>query len=208
VTTHLQDWEPDATGSPRRACVNSFSHGGTNVILVVEEAPEQEPALPASARIWHLLPLSARTPTALEAATDRLAAWLEHHPDLSLADVAFTLQTGRRTFEHRRFVLARSLEEAREALRERRGSTGVAERRSPSVPLEMTDSAEGMEAIGSLWLTGADIDWQALHAGETRRRVALPTYPFERRRFWVSPPAAATEQGTPETADESAAVTV
>jgi amino acid adenylation domain-containing protein/FkbM family methyltransferase len=40
-------------------------------------------------------------------------------------------------------------------------------------------------ALGRLWLSGAEIDWSAVHAGERRRRVPLPAYPFERRRYWV-----------------------
>lgn len=56
-----------------------------------------------------------------------------------------------------------------------------------------------LDAVGSLWLAGAWRKSGALHAGEVRRRVALPTYPFERRRYWVDPvPAAA--QATPEAA--------
>ncbi len=43
-------------------------------------------------------------------------------------------------------------------------------------------------AIGQLWLAGANPDWNGLQSG-TRRRIALPTYPFERKRFWVEPPA-------------------
>ncbi|MFL6289712.1 MAG: amino acid adenylation domain-containing protein, partial [Thermoanaerobaculia bacterium] len=42
-------------------------------------------------------------------------------------------------------------------------------------------------ALGRLWLSGAEIDWAAVHAGERRRRIPLPTYPFERRRYWVEP---------------------
>ncbi|HEY3568755.1 MAG TPA: SDR family NAD(P)-dependent oxidoreductase, partial [Thermoanaerobaculia bacterium] len=53
-------------------------------------------------------------------------------------------------------------------------------------------------AVGQLWLAGADIDWKALHAGERRHRVELPTYPFERQRYWVDP------RTTPAEADLSA----
>ncbi|MBV8201567.1 MAG: amino acid adenylation domain-containing protein, partial [Acidobacteria bacterium] len=42
-------------------------------------------------------------------------------------------------------------------------------------------------AVGRLWLAGVDVDWVGYHAGERRRRVPLPTYPFERRRYWVEP---------------------
>ncbi|HVR97917.1 MAG TPA: condensation domain-containing protein, partial [Thermoanaerobaculia bacterium] len=49
------------------------------------------------------------------------------------------------------------------------------------------DQAALLEALGRLWLAGAEIDWAAMHAGESLRRVPLPTYPFQRRRFWVEP---------------------
>lgn len=42
------------------------------------------------------------------------------------------------------------------------------------------------EALGTLWVGGAQLDWQKLHAGSRRQRVSLPTYPFERKRFWLS----------------------
>ena len=46
-------------------------------------------------------------------------------------------------------------------------------------------------ALARLWLGGAEIDWQAVHAGERRRRLPLPTYPFQRQRHWIEPAAAA-----------------
>jgi len=42
-------------------------------------------------------------------------------------------------------------------------------------------------ALGSLWQNGVSIDWDAFYAHEERRRIPLPTYPFERQRFWVDP---------------------
>jgi len=50
-----------------------------------------------------------------------------------------------------------------------------------------SDLAALLEAAGRLWLAGAEIDWDGFWAGERRRRVELPTYPFERRRHWVEP---------------------
>ncbi len=40
-------------------------------------------------------------------------------------------------------------------------------------------------ALGRLWLAGVEMDWNGFFAGERRRRVALPTYPFERQRYWI-----------------------
>ncbi|HYO14749.1 MAG TPA: amino acid adenylation domain-containing protein, partial [Thermoanaerobaculia bacterium] len=43
-------------------------------------------------------------------------------------------------------------------------------------------------ALTRLWLAGVAVDWEGFAAGETRQRVPLPTYPFERRRYWIDPP--------------------
>ncbi|HYN22225.1 MAG TPA: SDR family NAD(P)-dependent oxidoreductase, partial [Thermoanaerobaculia bacterium] len=48
-----------------------------------------------------------------------------------------------------------------------------------------------LRTLGQLWLAGVEIDWEGLHAGERRLRVPLPTYPFERERYWVEPVAVA-----------------
>src|SRR5262249_2410594 len=44
-----------------------------------------------------------------------------------------------------------------------------------------------LNTCGQLWCAGIAIDWSQLHAGSQRRRIPLPTYPFERRRYWISP---------------------
>jgi non-ribosomal peptide synthase protein (TIGR01720 family) len=45
-----------------------------------------------------------------------------------------------------------------------------------------------LHALGQLWLTGVPVDWPAFYQGERRLRLSLPTYPFERQRYWVDPP--------------------
>ena len=101
------EWKSDG---PRRAGVSAFGVGGTNAHVVLEQAPERR-ALP-SRRPDQLLVLSARSPAALDQATDNLAAHLKSHPDLDLADVAWTLQVGRRPFDCRRAVVAANATEA------------------------------------------------------------------------------------------------
>jgi acyl transferase domain-containing protein/acyl carrier protein len=115
VNTQLSDWKRGER--PRIAGVSSFGVGGTNAHVVVEEAPAiaSEP----SRKPAQLLILSARSAPALEAATDRLAARLETHPGLNLADVAYTLQVGRKSFTERRVLVCRDCDDARAALQAR-----------------------------------------------------------------------------------------
>jgi len=47
------------------------------------------------------------------------------------------------------------------------------------------DHANMLESLGKLWTAGVEVDWAAFYAAETRKRVVLPTYPFERKRHWV-----------------------
>jgi acyl transferase domain-containing protein/SAM-dependent methyltransferase len=113
VTTSLRPWERN--GIPRRAGVSSFGVGGTNAHIVLEEAPSRE--APIEKRPHQLLLMSARTEAALDQATSRLGAHLQAHPELDLADVAFTLQVGRHFFKHRRvLVLASEEQEAAAAI--------------------------------------------------------------------------------------------
>ncbi len=111
VNTELKEWQTN--GMPRRAGVSSFGIGGTNVHVVLEEAP---PVETRPLRTLQLLTLSAKTATALEAARLNLAAYLKQNAETNLADVAFTLQTGRRSFAHRLALVSHDAEEAAAAL--------------------------------------------------------------------------------------------
>jgi acyl transferase domain-containing protein len=112
VIDKLSDWSPEKM--PRRAGLNSFGVGGTNAHAVLEEAPTVESG-PAS-RPWHLLTLSARTESALERSSINLARHFKENGQQRLGDVAYTLQSGRKAFKHRLFLLARDVNEAVNAL--------------------------------------------------------------------------------------------
>lgn len=115
VNDKLTPWP--ATSQPRRAGVSAFGIGGTNAHVIIEEAPQMLPTDPS--RPWQLLVLSARTASALETATDNLATYLAQNPDVNLADVAYTLQRGRKPFPHRRILVASSPSDAAQALTQR-----------------------------------------------------------------------------------------
>ncbi len=48
------------------------------------------------------------------------------------------------------------------------------------------DREQMLDALASLYLEGAEIDWRAVQAGQTRAPIELPTYPFQRERHWFS----------------------
>lgn len=127
VVNSARPWPAGA--HPRRAGVSSFGIGGTNAHVALEEAPAPESSGPA--RPHQLLTISARTPAALEAATENLATHLEVNPELNLADVASTLQRGRKAFAQRRVIVAT---DAADAVRRLRASVGTVSTRA-------TDSA-------------------------------------------------------------------
>ncbi|NJO80634.1 MAG: SDR family NAD(P)-dependent oxidoreductase [Cyanobacteria bacterium RM1_2_2] len=114
VNTQLSDWHSPDANLPLRAGVSSFGIGGTNAHVVLESAPEPSPSSPS--RPWQILTLSAKTASALDSATDRLLSHLRQHPNLNLADVAYTLQRGRRAFPHRRTVLCQTVADTIQAL--------------------------------------------------------------------------------------------
>ncbi len=92
--------------------------GGTNAHVILEEAPARsQPAV--SLPPWQLLQISARTHTALEAVTDSLVVALANPLPGTLADVAYTLRAGRRSFAYRRIAICRDLDDARVTLEAR-----------------------------------------------------------------------------------------
>lgn len=177
VTDRLRPWDSDG---PRTAGVCAFGIGGTNVHLIVEQAPAP-PASRGPERV--VLALSALTAAALSRSAANLAAHLRRHPEQELADIAHTLHIGRRELPYRLAVVVRDRDEAATALVD---AAPVLATGNP-MPAPADADLDALDAAARLWSAGASIDW-ARFTGATRRRVSLPTYPFERQRCWVEPP--------------------
>lgn len=52
---------------------------------------------------------------------------------------------------------------------------------------EQSDVGFLLTTLGKLWLAGVQVDWSGFYTHEQRHRVPLPTYPFERQRYWIEP---------------------
>lgn len=105
VNRTATEWR--SNGKLRHAGISSFGIGGTNAHAILEEAPRlvRQPSGPEDC----LLVVSARTSAQLTTVVTNLAEHLKGHQDLSLGDVAYTLQTGRRAFGHRAILHAKSM---------------------------------------------------------------------------------------------------
>ena len=105
VNTELTEWQRN--GTPRRAGVSSFGVGGTNAHLILEEPPEKMPSV--TSRDQHLILLSAKNRSALLSMEENLATYLKFHPEIELADVAYTLQVGREAYPFRSMCVSSNM---------------------------------------------------------------------------------------------------
>ncbi|MBI4614804.1 MAG: alpha/beta fold hydrolase, partial [Planctomycetes bacterium] len=174
----------------RLAGVSSFGFSGTNAHVILEEAPEirREPGVSGSpfhvrgrACALRLLALSARTPAALAELAGRFAAWFSANPDVPLADVSHTLLAGRSHFAHRLALVVDSAVEAGERLAAR--ASGRAE--GDAGKEEGAESAR-LHELARRYERGEEIDPKELGLAEPWK-IALPTYPFQRKRYWSLP---------------------
>ncbi|MGW6793687.1 SDR family NAD(P)-dependent oxidoreductase [Streptomyces chartreusis] len=215
-------WQDD--GRPRIASVSSFGAGGSNAHVIVQEyaPPQTEEHVPAmnhssANRTEQLIVLSARTSQQLAAQAERLADFVARD-DIDLADLAFTLQTGREAMRERLAFVVDSTADLLTTLRgfpSEAASDGIGTvlYRGPcagaasGLIAELADDdaqellvdrwarAGKLSKLAAVWVEGLEIDWNTLHQGGTRRRIALPTYPFTSARYWIGdlPPAAETQ---------------
>ena len=233
VQQTLADWSrPVATIDgrerefPRIAGISSFGAGGANTHLVVEEfRPNPDDASDLAIAFGNpvLVVLSARTTERLQQKAAQLADWIEQK-NLSTSDLpalAHTLQVGREAMRERLGfavdtmpdLLARLRDfgdgrpDAEGLVRGRAGGDAAGPARSAAEtddPLARRDLATLLE----LWVRGGTVDWRALHGSRPPARIALPSYPFARNRYWIDTTrtaAALATQGV--TAQSGAAAT-
>jgi phthiocerol/phenolphthiocerol synthesis type-I polyketide synthase E len=108
VNTVLKPWL-SKDGMPLRAGISALGIGGTNAHVILEESPAFK--FDKKDDGWYLFPLSARTTTALEQATNNIKQYLENNPDINLSDVVYTLSVGRKTFKYRRVLVCQNVKE-------------------------------------------------------------------------------------------------
>src|SRR5256885_6920677 len=185
VNAKLANW---AVGdAPRRAGVTSLGIGGTNAHVILEEAPPLPPA--QGEKPFQLLTVSAKTETALKNSCDNLASYLVDNPSLRLADVAFTLQAGRKEFPVRRSFVAADKEPAIRALRGDEPRNAMASKTAGDPPqVVFLFSGQGSQYVGMC--RGLYDSEPAFHENLDRCAAALrPLLPLDLRQILFPDPA-------------------
>ncbi|MCK4897144.1 MAG: type I polyketide synthase, partial [Anaerolineales bacterium] len=114
VNTSLKEWGRNL--NPRRAGVSSFGIGGTNVHLILEEAPPSQVAKKANERPHQVLALSAVNEAALGDLAARFASYLKDHRTEDIGDICYTTNSGRTHFDHRLAIRGNSTLQLHEKL--------------------------------------------------------------------------------------------
>lgn len=112
VNNLLSEWKTN--GGPKRAGVSSFGIGGTNAHVILEESPPLNPI--GKSRPSHLILLSARSGEALDTAAKNLKKFIADRPGISIPDLSYTLQVGRKAFSYRGMMVCHDSKDALDKL--------------------------------------------------------------------------------------------
>jgi 3-oxoacyl-(acyl-carrier-protein) synthase/NADPH:quinone reductase-like Zn-dependent oxidoreductase/SAM-dependent methyltransferase/NAD(P)-dependent dehydrogenase (short-subunit alcohol dehydrogenase family) len=184
VVTEAREWEP--IDERRIAGVSSFGFSGTNAHVVVEgwqEAPTEE-----AAPYEDVLVLTARTEEALRELAERYETFLSQS-SAGWNDVCHTAAVGRADFGERLAVIAEKKPEAVKKLRgwlEANSTDGVYRGQVGARHYSEIGVLGATAAIAAAFVRGAAIDWPKRMGERDLRKVALPTYPFQRERYWIA----------------------
>lgn len=205
VVQRLEEWkakELDGARVPLRAGISSFGAGGSNAHVILEKYEPAETGKEESTGPSELIfPLSAKNEDQLRETAVRLLRFLQQNP-VNLNDAARTLQIGRKSFDYRMAIVARTKEELIEKLtcfvdgkrsddvvtghvKSGEGVTRFLNRREKQEFIRLLSQGREPHKIAGLWAEGLLTDWNGLESSGCGKRISLPTYPFADKRHWA-----------------------
>ncbi|PWY57586.1 beta-ketoacyl synthase [Legionella qingyii] len=206
VQQTVSKWQQPSPNVPRIAGISSFGAGGANAHLILSEAPEVLPS-PTNNKSHYLLTVSAKTELALNQRLDDLLSWFEQNPLAQLEQVSYTLNAGRSHFDCRCAMVVSTLDEAVQLIQQFKAQQHTAPLfvqihagknaenaliNSTIVPILIQQLShpsqykETLLALAKFYVEGQNLDWHQVHAGESRKKISLPTYPFAKEHYWYS----------------------
>lgn len=176
----------------RIAGVSAFAFSGTNAHVIVSEAPKLESSHLKNLLPSHLLTLSARTEKALRELVSNYADYLYTFTHLSLADICFTANTTRRQFNYRVAIIADSTSDLQSKLTQFIAGDKSADiwqgrveiDRNEIVNPDMSNWQQTIYNLSELYIKGKYIDWSDIYNNSNCHKISLPTYPFQRQKYW------------------------
>lgn len=196
-------WERVAEDIPRRAGISAFGFGGVNAHVMIEEYMEEEKktTVEINNETPAIILLSGKNEDRLKEQSKLLVEMIEKNnfTDDKLASIAYTLQVGRDAFEERLAFIAVTMDEVKETLKKFiQGENaplyhGRIENKNDIIKMLEEDSdiidtwleRRDYNKLIKLWVSGCKIDWSKLYQHEYVNRISLPTYPFEKKHYWL-----------------------
>jgi polyketide synthase PksN len=203
----------DKDGESRTGAVSAFGMSGTNAHMVVQSytyTAEEKNGFRGQVP-YYLLALSAKTQEALQVKIKDMIEILQNRDitEQELARISYTLLEGRQHFEYRCAIVIQDREDAVYILQQVGGKEKLPNLFQGKVPRDFTGQTalhryaeellkqsqslkenkhkyqEIFHALAELYCQGYEISWDLLFGALKPRRVHLPTYPFEKRRYWI-----------------------
>lgn len=194
MVTKLKNWE--SNGSKRVCGVNSFGVSGTNVHVVMEEAPERIKIQNAE-HCWSIFTISAKTQKALRLLIHRYRSYFTTHSDIDFEDVCYTANTRRTHWDCRVAIVCRTMQELMHHLETLCVyGTDIIDHEhvfeSYSLTPTKTEEREGqrdeefLKDLCRQYVNGETLDFDlTLYKEYQPYTVHMPSYPLERKRHWV-----------------------
>jgi polyketide synthase PksN len=175
---------------PRLAGLHSYSSGGSNAHLLVEEyvARRNRSAGETPPAEGVLIVLSADSRAQLQEMCGCLRAWIIENPSVDLSDLAWTLQAGRDARTERVAIQAASVSELLQnmeaLLNGEENSRCRVGRAEGSCDRSEIDDTGLLDEIAEAWVRGVPIDWQRRYRKEIPHRLHIPCYRFDLKDYW------------------------
>ena len=193
ITRNYENWVPPE-GLKRRGAVSAFGFSGTNAHLVMEEYLAEETKDQGSNQPV-LIVLSAKTKERLQIYVQKLFEFLTHNlEEINLAEMAYTLQTGREAMGYRLACEVQSLKELNEKLkaycRSEKVQNGFWEHQVKNEVIQDDRvnhwiAQKKLAQVAEQWVKGVLVDWTLLYGKEKPQKISLPAYPFEKNSYWL-----------------------
>lgn len=188
-STHMQ---------PKIAGVSSFGFGGANAHIVLEEYYPN--AIEYVSELVPVFVLSAIDFEGLQHLAKLIKDYLLNTESIDFKDVLYTLQTGRKVMDYRMAFVAKDKNECIDLLDKFMnnldktsnlyiGTSDINKLNVNQKELKniYNQSITEIHKVAELWSKGTRINWDQLYKSKTPNKIALPTYPFKKNRYWFVP---------------------